>query len=233
MRLIKSLKLRPLKRDKVDSLRDDRLFIVACDDTYAPDQYFYFFKIPRVQVHVVPTAKDEHRCHAIDVLQRLETFEYEEDDERWMLLDTDHYVNGPHIKEFNRIIKEAEEKGISVALSKPCFELWLLLHHADNETVTELVDANAVERALRGILGEYNKKRLKREHYPLEAVVNAYIQAKALDEIVNGGRIPQTNTTRVYQLLESIVAKALSSELHPELAALQELLKRMRNRGQK
>jgi hypothetical protein len=26
---------RPLKRDK-DSFRDDRLFIVACDDTFAP-----------------------------------------------------------------------------------------------------------------------------------------------------------------------------------------------------
>jgi hypothetical protein len=30
---------RPLTRDAV-SLRDDRLFIVACDDTYAPKQYF-------------------------------------------------------------------------------------------------------------------------------------------------------------------------------------------------
>ncbi len=45
---------RPLTRDP-ESLRDDRLFIVACDDTYAPLQYFGFFRITRVKVHVVPT----------------------------------------------------------------------------------------------------------------------------------------------------------------------------------
>jgi hypothetical protein len=47
-------KPRPLNRDVAD-FRDDRLFIVACDDTYAPKQYFSFFNITRVQVHVVPT----------------------------------------------------------------------------------------------------------------------------------------------------------------------------------
>ena len=38
-------KARPLKRDGT-RLRDDRLFIVACDDTYAPKQYFDFSRFP-------------------------------------------------------------------------------------------------------------------------------------------------------------------------------------------
>lgn len=45
---------RPLRRD-AGGFRDDRLFLVACDDTYAPHQYFKAFRIPRVQVHVIPT----------------------------------------------------------------------------------------------------------------------------------------------------------------------------------
>ena len=45
---------RPLARDSA-SLRDDRLFIVACDDTFAPKQYFDFFRLTRVHIHVVPT----------------------------------------------------------------------------------------------------------------------------------------------------------------------------------
>jgi hypothetical protein len=110
MSLIKDLKPRPLIRD-TGSLRDDRLFIVASDDSYAPKQYFDFFRLTRVQVYVVETPLDENRCHAIDVLQRLEAIDHKEEDERWMLLDTDHYVNGPHVKEFRRIIKEAKEKG--------------------------------------------------------------------------------------------------------------------------
>lgn len=169
-------------------------------------------------LHVVETPLDENRCHAIDVLQRLESIE--EEDERWMLLDTDHYVNGPHIKEFRRIIKEAKEKGVSIALSKPCFELWLLLHHADKDTVAELDNAKAVEKSLRDRLGGYNKTRLKREHFPLEAVGRAYLQAKALDKTVKGGMIPLTNTSRVYQLWEAIIANSLPLQLPAELAAL-------------
>jgi hypothetical protein len=40
---------RPIpSRDKDPaSLRDDRLFIIACDDTYAPQQYFGFFRMTR------------------------------------------------------------------------------------------------------------------------------------------------------------------------------------------
>ncbi|MCK9605864.1 MAG: RloB family protein [Methylomonas sp.] len=219
MSLIKDLKPRPLNRD-VGTLRDDRLFIVASDDSYAPKQYFDFFRIARVQVHVVETPLDENRCHAIDVLERLEGIEHEEEDERWMLLDTDHYVNGPHIKEFRRIIKEAKEKGISVALSKPCFEMWLLLHHADKDAVAELNNAKAVEKSLRDQLGGYNKTSLKREHFPLEAVARAYFQAKALDKTVKGGIIPLTNTSRVYRLWEAIITNALPLQLPPELAAL-------------
>jgi hypothetical protein len=224
MSLIKALKPRPLNRD-AGSLRDDRLFIVACDDTYAPKQYFNFFRLPRVQVHVVETPKDENKCHAIDVLQRLEGIEHEEEDERWMLLDTDHYVKGPHIKEFRRIIKEAREKGISVALNKPCFELWLLLHHADKDAVTELDDAKAVEKALRDLLGEYNKTSLKREHFPFETVVKAYLQAKVLDKSVKGGVIPKTNTSRVYLLWKAIIDNALPSQLPSELAVLSTMVR--------
>ncbi len=45
-------KPRPLARDG-KGFRDDRLFIVACDDTYAPKQYFAFFKFTRLHVHVI------------------------------------------------------------------------------------------------------------------------------------------------------------------------------------
>jgi hypothetical protein len=219
MSLIKPRKPRPLSRDS-GTRRDDRLFIVACDDTYAPKQYFNFFKLTRVQVHVVETPADENTCHAVDVLQRLEIIDHEEDDERWMLLDTDHYVSGPHVKDFRRVIKEAGEKGIFVALSRPCFELWLLLHHTEKEMVSELPDAKSVERALRELLGGYNKTNLKREHYPLELVTKACIKAKAMDKTVKGGAIPKSNTSRVYQLWESIIAKALPSQLPAELASL-------------
>ena len=113
-------KARPLTRD-AGSLRDDRLFIVACDNTYAPKQYFDFFRITRVQVHVIPTP--DGSSAAEHVLDRLRNIDHEEDDELWMLLDTDHCATGSHLKSFVSAIATAKQQGVNVALSKPCFEV--------------------------------------------------------------------------------------------------------------
>ena len=208
---------RPLTRDAA-SLRDDRLFIVACDDTFAPKQYFNFFRLPRVQIHVVPTP--DGSSAASHVLDRLLRFDQEEDDELWMLLDTDHCVQGAHLAGFVETLREAKRQRVNVALSKPSFELWLLLHHVEETAIGMFPAAKDVEEALRATLGEYNKTNLKQAHYPLTSVRNACIRAERLDDTVAGGDIPSDNTTRVYRLLKAIVAKALPQQLPLELRGL-------------
>jgi hypothetical protein len=210
-------KPRPLDRNVAD-FRDDRLFIVACDDTYAPKQYFSFFNITRVQVHVVPT--QDHSSVAQYVLGRLLQFEHEEDDELWMLLDTDHCIQAHHRKGFIQAIHEAKLRYVHVALSKPCFELWLLLHFMDESTVVSLPNAKETEKALRKVLGEYNKTHLKETDYPLDSVRDACFRAEKLDATVAGGDIPETNTSRVYRLWKAIAAKALPSQLPDALKGL-------------
>lgn len=200
------------------SLRDDRLFIVACDDTYAPQQYFGFLRLTRVKIHVVPTLDGTSAAEA--VLQRLLTYEYQEDDERWMLLDTDHVTQGTHLRGLLKALRDARNQGVRVALSKPCFELWLLLHHVTEADVLGLGNAGDVENALRNALGEYNKTKLKEEHYPRLSVVQAFERAERFDLSVEGGDIPNTNTSRVYQLLRAIASKALPSQFPPELRGL-------------
>jgi len=210
-------KARPLNRD-VASFRDTRLFIVACDDTYAPKQYFDFFSVSRIQVHVIET--QDGTSSAQYVLRRLVEIEHADDDELWLLLDTDHCTQGTHLQTFTQALKEAREKGVNVALSKPCFELWLLLHHEDEGVVGELKNAEEAEGALRLKLGAYNKRSLKKEHYPLARVRDAVLRAEKLDNTVAGGDIPQGNTSRVYQLWKAILAKTTPSQLPPELINL-------------
>lgn len=210
-------KARPLSRD-AGSLRDDRLFIVACDDTFAPKQYFDFFRIQRVQIHVIPTT--DGTSASAHVLERLLQFEHDPDDELWMLLDTDHCAQGSHLQGFTMALRDATQKGVNVALSKPCFELWLLLHHLDEHSVGNLASAADVESKLRGVIGQYDKTRLKASHYPLEFVAQAHARAARLDATVAGGDIPAGNTSRVYRLLEAIVSKALPSQLPAELRNL-------------
>ena len=209
---------RPLTRD-TDSFRDDRLFFVACDDTFAPEQYFGLFKLRRVKIHVVPTPSDGSSA-ASHVLARLLSFEHGEDDERWMLLDADHYVQGAHLASFMEALREAKRQGVNVALSRPSFELWLLLHHVGETELGSLPTAGDVERALRAKLGEYNKTNLKPEHYPPASRHDAYKRAERLDAAVTGGDIPSENTTRVYLLLKAFVSKALPQQLPAELRGL-------------
>ena len=210
-------KPRPLNRDAA-KFRDDRLFIVACDDTYAPKQYFGFFQIPRVHVHVVAT--EDGTSAAEHVLGRVMELDHEKDDELWLLLDTDHCTAGGHVQSFLAAMTAAKQKGINVALSKPCFELWLLLHHEEESSAQLLPDCKAVSDALRAKLGQYNKTNLKPEHYPLASVLEACARSQRLDEAVPGGDIPNASTTRVYKLWTAIAAKALPSQLPPALRGL-------------
>lgn len=214
-----ALQPRPITRDG-GSLRDDRLFIIACDDTYAPKQYFDFFRLPRVQVHVIPTM--DGTSAAAHVLERLLNVAHEDDDELWMLLDTDHCIGPNHIGPFTTALADARRRGVKVALSRPSFEIWLLLHHAEEDQASELRDASEVESRLRTLLGEYNKTALKQRHYPAATVAQACERARRLDRGVAGGEVPSANTTRVYLLWHSMISKALASQLPHELRHLQQ-----------
>jgi hypothetical protein len=191
---------------------------VACDDTFAPKQYCNFFRLPRVKVHVVETLDGTYA--ASYVLERLLHFEHEEDDELWMLLDTDHHVRGTHLKSFVEALREARRQGVNIALSKPSFELWLLLHRVEETALSVLPTARDVVEALRARLGEYNKTNLKQQHYPPGSVYHARLRAARLDAAVTGGDIPAENTTRVYLLWQAILAKVNPRQLPPELRRL-------------
>ena len=214
---------RPLNRDTQD-YRDDRLYIVACDDTYAPKQYFEVYRISRLQIFVIPT--EDGTSSAEHVLERLlNNYKIEEKDERWMLLDTDRYTKREHLKSFTRALKEAAEKGVHVALSKPCFEFWLLLHHItrENPCLENVSTARQAENILKKTLGSYNKSNLKSENFPLERVAQAIVEAKEIDASVSGGDIPDANTSRVYQLWQSIIRNASPAQLPEELRELRNL----------
>lgn len=214
-------KPRPLMRE-TPTFRDDRLFIVGCDDMYAPDQYFGFFKLTRVHIHVVPTVDGTSTAKPVlnRVLELAKNAELESDDELWMLLDTDHCIEGRHLAGFTAALAEAEQKGVKIALSRPCFELWLLLHHEEETEVVALTTAEMLQQALREKLGEYNKCKLKHEHFSADSVARACARAQRLDESVGGGKIPAGNSSRVYLLWKAIVTKAQGAQLPAPLRTL-------------
>lgn len=52
----------------------------------------------------------------------------EESDECWCIFDVEAPQSHPNIE---KIVELAKRNGVNVAVSNPCFELWLVLHHRD------------------------------------------------------------------------------------------------------
>jgi hypothetical protein len=196
--------------------RDDRVFLVATEDTHAPAQYFEGLAFPRLKVFVLPA--EDGRSAPGHVLDRLrEAFasaqqrkEVQANDEFWLLLDTDHWIKGTNLPGLLDALQQAQKAGFRLAMSNPCFELWLLLHHEDVPAGTSFGKCAEVGARLRAALDGYNKVKLRAEHFPRKSIPAAIQRARGLEATPDspGGHWPEKAGTRVYLLLESISGKA-------------------------
>ena len=199
-------KPRPLKRED-KTYRDDRLFVIATEDTYAPQQYFDSLCNPRIKVLVLPT---EGGCSAPQhVLERLDAFirQYRTitEDEFWLVLDTDHWVAANHIAGFDQICAEALQKNYSLAHSNPCFEVWLLLHVAELHVDDQFTNCQQVVTRLKEVLGTFNKRNIDLQCFPLATVRLAIERAQNLDATPND-RWPQKTGSHLYRLVRELVS---------------------------
>ncbi len=153
-------KKRPLDR-KGKPVRDASLVVIASEDRYAVRQYFDFFESTRIQFRVLETedgkSAPEHVLNRIN--EYLEEFEIDEGDTFWVVCDCDHWVEPNHIQNLTHLLQQCRQKGIQVALSNPCFELWLLLHFADFPA-EDMLTCNEVTNRLRDVAGGYDKTKV-------------------------------------------------------------------------
>ncbi|MGH8544323.1 MAG: RloB family protein [Gammaproteobacteria bacterium] len=78
---------------------------------------------------------------------------FEERDEVWAVFDRDEHPR------FNEAVALCQAKGVGVARSDPCFELWLILHDEDYDRPD---DRRAVQARLQQLRPEYNRRGAKR-----------------------------------------------------------------------
>ena len=203
-----SRKKRPLNRD-IPHFRNTSLIIIATEGAETEKQYFAFFRQKRVQVMVLPTPKDEEdprygHSSPRAVLKRLDEFKKQYDlgdqDQLWLMVDTDRWP----IAQLDKVASDAQQKHFRMAVSNPCFELWLYLHHGD-------VDANRVytcrelEEKLRALLNGFNKRNLRLSDFHGHEDV-ALARAEALDQSPEQ-RWPLQVGTHVYRVVRE--SKAL------------------------
>ena len=124
--------------------------------------------------------------------------ESREYDEIWCVFDVDRHPNVP------QAIEEARQCGIEVAVSNPCFELWLVLHV---ESQTASISSRDVEKRSEALQLSRDKKILRTAFGRLfEDFETAKQRATALDERHEGnGSPPRSNpSTGMWRLVDQL-----------------------------
>ena len=159
------------------------------------------------------------RSAHLDVLRQLDTykrkFEIKPQDELWLVADRDRQSTKLH--NLAAVAQQCEQKGYGLAISNPCFELWLLLHCKDvseySDTERQMLFENkrtesqrtALEKALSVALNGYNKSKYQ-AMVLMDQLEIAIERAERLDIQPETRWIEHTLNTRDYLLVRRILA---------------------------
>ena len=120
-------------------------------------------------------------------------------DEVWCVFDVEWPRNHPGL---NEATDQARQGGVELAISNPCFELWLILHFQDHSSWLDNDDARRLRRQLDGS----THKGLDSQKY-MPHIRDAAQRAAVLDErhAQNGTVFPQDNpSSGMHRLLASV-----------------------------
>ena len=211
-----------LIRERREAFRDARLIVIASEGKDTERIYFKAlakeYTNPRVHIHILERCEDEqNNSSPAHVLQQLNDYKgqyaLEADDELWLVVDKDHWTEAmlSHVD-----TACTQDNYMHIALSNPCFELWLLLHFVDATLLTsEEQQLWMKNRKKSKNANPYLKVRLRQEmgsyheaDYDVQMLITrveeAIARAKTLD-INPADRWPQSLGTRVYLLAESVM----------------------------
>jgi hypothetical protein len=142
-------------------------------------------------------------------------------DEFWLIIDRDHWES-IHKLSFELLVNECKaEKNFYLAMSNPCFEIWLVLHLTSivEFTKQELKNIyqnskisnskNHIDTVLTKLQGRgYNKRPNPRIYLPL--TTTAVKRAKALDNLLES--YPKNIGTHIYKLIEKLIKPEIQNE---------------------
>ena len=211
-----------LIRERREAFRDARLIVIASEGKDTERIYFKAlakeYTNPRVHAHILKRSEDEKNNSSPEhVLEQLNEYkcqyELEADDELWLVTDKDHWTEAM----LSRVATECmQDVSMHMALSNPCFELWLLLHLVDVSSLTPEEQLLWMEKRrkskssnpylkvlLRQKMGSYHESAYDVLTL-IEHVEVAIERARLLDKNP-ADRWPQTLGTRVYLLAESVM----------------------------
>lgn len=211
-----------LMRERREAFRDARLIVIASEGKDTERIYFKAlakeYTNLRVHVHILERSENEQNNSSPEhVLKQLNDYkskyDLEADDELWLVVDKDRWTEAM----LSHVATEcSQEVAMHMALSNPCFELWLLLHMEDAASLSlEEQEQRMKNRRKSKNADPYLKVRLRQKmgsyhesSYDALTLIahieDAIERARALDKNPTD-RWPQTLGTRVYLLAKSVM----------------------------
>lgn len=185
---------------RVEGLREARKrLLVVCGARVTESTYLRGLKThsanPAVALRVMerPCAPSQLIAYTADFRDQSK----EDFDEAWCVFDIDEFRDVP------RAVSDALRQDVEVAISNPCFELWLLLHFADHCAYAESY-AKVLPHLARH-LPRYDKTRIDFRHFA-DSWRDAVRRAKAL---APEGKEHEVNpSSGVWRLAEAVAGSA-------------------------
>lgn len=211
-----------LMRERREAFRDARLIVIASEGKDTERIYFKAlakeYTNLRVHVHILERSENEQNNSSPEhVLKQLNDYkskyDLKADDELWLVVDKDRWTEAM----LSHVATEcSQEVAMHMALSNPCFELWLLLHMEDAASLSPEEQEQWMKNRRKSKNADpYLKVRLRQKmgsyhesSYDALTLIahieDAIERARALDKNPTD-RWPQTLGTRVYLLAKSVV----------------------------
>ena len=189
------------------NITEQEYFEELKSDTIFNDElvYLHLLKRPRTDTNSAPN-------HVFNRLKReaKEEFNFNKNDELWMIIDKDRWQNIPDI------IQLCKKQGnMFVAVSNPCFEFWLLLHICKVSDLTEEQKNNIllnprvstnkrfIEKFLSDLLADgYNKTKPQAERF-IKNIKQAISESKKL--VIENEVYPLQLGSYIFQVVEKMI----------------------------
>lgn len=212
--------------DRISGVRNPDLIVIACEGEVTEQRYFNQVVEQcgvlgsQLKIEVLPK-REGHQSSPKAVLAQMDAYRKEygikPSDDLCLVIDRDKQSWGDDA--MAEVAKACGQKGYLLAVSNPCFELWLILHYDDlsqrsiDEQATLLANKNNL---LKQQIGKLSHGVLP-PFLPVEVFVRltqqAIEHAQRLDQSPHE-RWPNGLATRVYLIMQKIMNSIQASLPH-------------------
>lgn len=186
--------------------RDAKKIYIFCEGVKREKKYFHFFVNLDARVDIIVyDLKDTENNSPKGLVQiaekALASKDVIENDEIWLVLDTDIYENANRIKELKAVREKCAAKKWRIAQSNPCFEVWLY-YHQENQKPN--FDNMAIPSVWKNYVDTIIKGGFDARKHPI-LIETALENAKTNFEY-DQNQFPNIACTEVFHLANNILA---------------------------